>query len=162
LRCSACQEEFSERKNTALWNCKIAEEKAVAIVEHLSEGNSIKGTARLLRADADTVRRLNKRAGRHAQQYHTERVQDVEVETLDADERHGFVAEKSQPAWEAELMDPESKFVLSHIQGRRDEELIRRLLADGTNRLFDRYRIALFADGDASYATLFPEIFGKP
>ena len=63
LRCSACQEEFSERKNTALWNCKIAEEKAVSVTEHLSEGNSIKGTARLVRVDPSTVRRLNKRAG---------------------------------------------------------------------------------------------------
>jgi len=162
LRCCECQEEFSERKNTALWNCKIAEEKAVAIVEHLSEGNSIKGTARLLRADAETVRRLNKRAGRHGEQYHDRKVQEVEVETLEADERHGFVAQKSQPAWEAELMDPESKFVLSHVQGRRDEELIRRLLEDSADRLADRHRIALFTDGDASYATLFPEIFGKP
>jgi IS1 family transposase/transposase-like protein len=162
LRCCECQEEFSERKNTALWNCKIAEEKAVAIVEHLSEGNSIKGIARLLRADADTVRRLNKRAGRHGQQYHDGKVQEVEVESLEADERHGFVAQKSRPAWEAELMDPESKFVLSHVQGHRDEELIRQLLEDGANRLANCHRIALFTDGDASYATLFPEVFGKP
>jgi hypothetical protein len=60
------------------------------------------------------------------------------------------VAEKSQTAWEAELMDPESKFVLSHIQGRRNEEMIRRLLEDGANRLADRHQVALFTDGDAS------------
>lgn len=162
LRCSACQEEFSERKNTALWNCKIAEEKAVAIVEHLSEGNSIKGTARLMRVDSSTVRRLNKRAGQHGQQYHDEKVRDVDVETLQGDERHGFVAQKSQPAWEAELIDPESKFVLSHVQGQRDEELIRQLLEDGAARLKDRHSVALFTDGDASYATLFPQVFGKP
>lgn len=162
LRCSECQEEFSERKNTALWNCKIAEEKAVSVTEHLSEGNSIKGTARLVRVDPSTVRRLNKRAGRQAEQYHDEKVQDVAVENLQGDERHGFVEQKSQPAWEAELMDPQSKFVLSHIQGRRNEELIRRLLEDGANRLTDRHLVALFTDGDASYATLFPEIFGQP
>jgi IS1 family transposase/transposase-like protein len=161
LRCSACQEEFSERKNTALWNCKIAEKKAVSVAEHLSEGNSIKGTARLVRVDPSTVRRLNKRAGRHGQQYHDEKVHDLAIENLQADERHGFVAEKSQPAWEAELMDPESKFVLSHIQGRRDEEMIRHLLEDGANRLADRHQVALFTDGDASYATYFPEIFGR-
>jgi IS1 family transposase/transposase-like protein len=162
LRCRECQEEFSERKNTALWNCKIAEEKAISIAEHLSEGNSIKGTARLLRVDPSTVRRLNKRAGRHGQQYHNEKVQELEVENLEADERYGFVAHKSQPAWEAELMDPQSKFVLSHVQGKRDEELIRRLLEDGASRLKDRHAVALFTDGDASYATLFPEIFGRP
>jgi IS1 family transposase/transposase-like protein len=162
LRCSECQEEFSERKNTALWNCKIPEEKAVSVTEHLSEGNSIKGTARLVRVDPGTVRRLNKRSGRHGEQYHDEKVQDVAVENLQGDERYGFVAQKSQPAWEAELMDPESKFVLSHVQGRRDEELIRRLLQDGANRLADHHQVALFTDGDASYATLFPQIFGRP
>lgn len=162
LRCRECREEFSERKNTALWNCKIPEEKAVSVAEHLSEGNSIKGTARLVRVDPETVRRLNKRAGRHGQQYHDEKVQDLEVENLEADERHGFVAQKSQPAWEAELMDPKSKLVLSHLQGRRDEELIRCLLEDGASRLKDRHAVALFTDGDASYASLFPEIFGRP
>ncbi len=162
LRCRECQAEFSERKNTALWNCKIPEEKAVSVTEHLSEGNSIKGTARLVRVDPSTVRRLNKRSGQHGEQYHDEKVQDVEVESLQGDERHGFVAQKSQLAWEAELMDPKSKFVLSHVQGRRDEELIRCLLQDGANRLVDRHQVALFTDGDASYATLFPEIFGQP
>lgn len=162
LRCRECQEEFSERKNTALWNCKIPEEKAVSVTEHLSEGNSIKGTARLMRVDPSTVRRLNKRSGQHGKQYHDEKVQDVAVENLQGDERHGFVEKKSQPAWEAELMDPQNKFVLSHIQGRRDEELIRCLLQDGANRLSDPHQVALFTDGDASYATLFPEIFGRP
>lgn len=162
LRCSECQEEFSERQNTALWNCKIPEEKAVSVTEHLSEGNSIKGTARLVRVDPSTVRRLNKRSGQHGEQYHDEKVQDVAVKNLEGDERHGFVERKSQPAWEAELMDPKSKFVLSHVQGRRDEELIRRLLQDGADRLMDRHQVALFTDGDASYASLFPEIFGRP
>ena len=162
LRCNECQEEFSERKNTALWNCKIPEEKAISVAEHLSEGNSIKGTARLVRVDESTVRRLNKRAGQHGEQYHDEKVQDVAVENLQGDERHGFVEQKSQAAWEAELMDPKSKFVLSHVQGRRDEELIRRLLQDGANRLVDRHQVALFTDGDASYATIFPQVFGQP
>ena len=162
LRCNECQEEFSERKNTALWNCKIPEEKAISVAEHLSEGNSIKGTARLLRVDESTVRRLNKRAGQHGEEYHDEKVQDIAVKNLQGDERHGFVKQKSQPAWEAELMDPKSKFVLSHVQGRRDEKLIRHLLQDGANRLLDRHQVALFTDGDAKYATLFPEIFGRP
>jgi IS1 family transposase/transposase-like protein len=162
LRCCTCQEEFSERKHTALWNCKIPEEQAVSVVEHLSEANSIKGTARLVRVDPSTVRRLNKRAGQHGEQYHDEKVQEVDVENLQGDERHGFVAQKSQPAWEAELMDPKSKFVLAHVQGARNEALIWRLLQDGANRLADRHRVALFTDGDASYATLFPEIFGRP
>jgi hypothetical protein len=59
LRCRVCRAEFSERKRTALWNSKIREGKAVAVAEHLAEGCSLKGTARLVKVDASTVRRLN-------------------------------------------------------------------------------------------------------
>lgn len=48
LRCSACSREFSERKNTALFNTKIEEEKAISVAEHLAEGISTKGTSRLV------------------------------------------------------------------------------------------------------------------
>jgi len=162
LRCSECQEEFSERKNTALWNSKIPEEQAISVAEHLADRCSFKGTARLVGVDPETVRRLNKRVGRHGQQYHEQHVQEVEVEALQADERHGFAGSKQQPAWEAELMDPASKFVISHVQGRRDETLIRRLLADGADRLANPHDIALFTDGLSAYRTLFPQIFGCP
>lgn len=162
LRCRHCREEFSERKNTALWNCKIPEQKAVSVCEHLSEGSSIKGTARLVRVDPGTVRRLNKRSGQHGQQFHDQHAEDLPIQTLQGDERHGFARSKAQPVWEAELIDPYSKFVISHVQGRRDETLLRRLLADGAARLADRHQVALFTDGDAGYAALFPEYFGQP
>ena len=161
LRCRTCQEEFSERKNTALWNIRIRERKAVSIAEHLSEGNSIKGTSRLLRVAPSTVRRLNKKAGQHSKSYHDEKVRDIKARNLQADERHGFVAEKTQPSWEAELMDVESKFILSHVQGARNEQLIRELLRDSASRLIAPLEIALFTDGDAKYATVFPEMFGQ-
>ena len=161
LRCRTCQEEFSERKNTALWNTKIRERKAVSVAEHLSEGNSIKGTSRLVRVDPSTVRRLNKKAGQHSKSYHDEKVRDVKALNLQADERHGFVAEKTRPSWEAELMDIESKFVLSHVQGVRNEQLIRELLRDSASRLVAPHEVALFTDGDAKYATVFPETFGQ-
>ena len=160
LRCRSCQKEFSERKNTALWNSKIPETKAVSVAEHLDDGCSIKSTARLVKVDASTVRRLNGKAGKHGQQYHEQEVQDVAVTELQADERHGFAGSKQEPAWEAELIDPQSKFILAHVQGARDESLIRRLLADGAARLRNRHEVALFTDGLAAYRTLFPEIFG--
>lgn len=160
LRCRCCQQEFSERKNTALWNSKIPEARAVSVAEHLADGCSIKSTARLVKVDPSTVRRLNQKSGKHGQQYHEQEVEDVAVTELQADERHGFAGSKAQPAWEAELMDPQSKFILAHVQGTRDETLIRRLLADGAARLHNRHVVALFTDGLAAYRTLFPKIFG--
>ncbi len=82
------------------------------------------------------------------------------VTELQADERHGFAGSRQQPAWEAELMDPKSKFILAHVQGARDESLIRRLLEDGAARLHNRHEVALFTDGLSAYRTLFPKIFG--
>jgi IS1 family transposase/transposase-like protein len=161
LRCRCCQQEFSERKNTALWNSKIPETKAVSVAEHLADGCGIKSTARLVKVDPSTVRRLNQKAGKHGQQYHDHEVQDVAVTELQADERYGFAGSKQQAAWEAELIDPASKFVLSHVQGARNETMIRSLLEDGAARLHNRHEVALFTDGLAAYRTLFPEIFGR-
>lgn len=42
LRCRSCAREFSERKNTALFNTKIEEKKAISVAEHLAEGVSTK------------------------------------------------------------------------------------------------------------------------
>jgi len=163
LRCCCCQQEFSERKNTALWNSKIPEAKAISVAEHLADGCGIKSTARLVKVDPSTVRRLNRKAGKHGQQYHEQEVQDVSITELQADERYGFARSKQQPAWEAELMDPVSKFILAHVQGQgvRDETLIQSLLEDGATRLSERHKMALFTDGLSAYRTLFPKIFGR-
>jgi IS1 family transposase len=104
---------------------------------------------------------LNGKVGDHAQAFHAERVQALDVVALEADERHGYAQDKSQPQWEAEVIDPVSKFAVSHVQGRRDAALIRRLLEDAAQRLANRHRLVLFTDGEVSYASLFPEIFGQ-
>lgn len=162
LRCTRCRSEFSERKGTALWNTKVREEKAVAVAEHLSEGCSPESTARLTDVDISVVNRLSRKVGKHGKLLHDERVRDVEVSALEADERHGFSASKQQPAWEAEMMDPASKLILSHQQGRRDEELIRQLYQDTVKRVANPQNLVLFTDGEQSYASLFPEYFGVP
>ncbi|HZD10092.1 MAG TPA: IS1 transposase [Candidatus Binatia bacterium] len=162
LRCSVCKSEFSERKGTALWNCKIDEERAIAVAEHLGEGCSFKSTARLVRVDPDTVRRLNRVLGQHSQLFHDERAQELVVYNLQADERHGFVTNKRTPSWEAEIIDPASKLVLSHVQGEKNMGMIRNLLEDAASRLSHRHQVALFTDGEPAYAALFPEVFGVP
>ena len=72
LRCRVCCSEFSERKQSALWNTKIREAQAVTMSEHLAEGCSLKGTARLVCVAPSTVRRLNQRLGEHGQAFHEE------------------------------------------------------------------------------------------
>ena len=157
----------SAEKNSAnvrTQRCGIAksQKKAVSAVEHLTEGNSIKGTARLTRVDPETVRRLNRKSGQHGKRFHEEKVQNVAVTNLQADERYGYVGDKQHAAWEAEVINPLSKFVISHVQGNRDESLIKQLLADAATRVAARHQVALFSDGFAIYASLFPQLFGRP
>src|SRR5260370_41218156 len=106
LRCRVCGAEFSERKNTALWNTKVAEDKAVAVAEHLAEGCSLTATARLARVHPSVVTRLNRKVGAHAEVFHDERVQDLEVVALEADDGHGHRQDKDRPPWEAEVIQP--------------------------------------------------------
>jgi len=82
LRCRACAREFSERKNTALFNSKIEEKKAISVTEHLAEGNSTKATSRLLGVSTEAVRRLRRNLKDHSRGFHDERVRGIEATSV--------------------------------------------------------------------------------
>ena len=74
LVCRTCQKRFSERAGTPLFDCRLPEAKAVDVLAHLQEGIGVRKTSRLVRVNKNTVVRLARQAGRHAQQVHDERV----------------------------------------------------------------------------------------
>ena len=161
LRCRTCQREFSERKNTPLWNSKITESKAVAVAEHLAEGNSLKATARLTRVCPETVRRLSNRLGMHAEQFHDQHVHRLSSTSLQADERWGFAGCKQYQLWQAEVIDPATRLVVSFATGERNEQLIEQLLRGAAARLSFPQGVVLFTDGEPSYEKLFRRVFGR-
>jgi transposase-like protein len=74
LHCNTCKSRFSERKGTPLFHSCLPQEKAVSVLEHLVEGNGVRQTERLVGVHRDTVMRLAKKAGEHAQNAHDELV----------------------------------------------------------------------------------------
>jgi transposase-like protein len=74
LACRTCQHRFSERQGTALFDCRLPDDKAVAVLAHLQEGVGVRKTSRLTGVNKDTVVRLALAAGRQAQQLHDELV----------------------------------------------------------------------------------------
>src|SRR5262249_28081972 len=74
LRCRTCGEECSERRGTALFNTKRTEEQAVSVLHHLGAGCGRRATARLVHVSTDTVARLLRMAGRHAERFHDQPV----------------------------------------------------------------------------------------
>jgi transposase-like protein len=94
LYCSVCGTLFSERKGTALSGCRLTEDKAVDILNHLFEQNGIRQTARLTGVDKNTVNRLAKIAGEHAEKAHRELVSFSPEHQRDTDGRKMVVRSK--------------------------------------------------------------------
>jgi hypothetical protein len=83
-----------------LFNTKITEEKAEAIIDHLGEGCGMRATARLVHISKDTVARLLRMAGRHAERVQDQRVHDITPRAVEFDEQWSFVKKsKSAAQW---------------------------------------------------------------
>jgi hypothetical protein len=74
LACRTCQQRFSERKGSALYRCKLSQDKAVAVLHHLQENCGVRQTSRLVGVNKNTVVRLAVVAGQHAHNLHDELV----------------------------------------------------------------------------------------
>ena len=91
LRCRTCGEACSERRGTALVNTKVPEAQAASVINPLGEGCGVRATARLVHVAQDTVARLLRMAGRHAERLQDQRVHDVTPRALEFEEQWSFV-----------------------------------------------------------------------
>jgi transposase-like protein len=124
LHCGSCHEDFSERRNTALFHTKVREAKAEEIIDHLDEGCSVRATSRLTKAAKATVARLLKTRGRHAQRFPAQEVKDLRPRALQFDEQWSFVKKKQKHCrpeetpqagdfWDHTAIAPDSKLIVS-------------------------------------------------
>jgi transposase-like protein len=104
LRCRSCCEEFSERRGTALFNTKVSEAQAVEVIDHLAEGCSVRATARLVQVCKETVARLWRVSGRHAERVHDQHVHSITPRALEFDEQWSFVKKSKTVVWPMSAM----------------------------------------------------------
>lgn len=161
LRCQTCGLEFSERKNTALWNSRLPEAQVEQIAQCLADKNSLKATGRIVKVDKSTVKRLRRVIGDHARGLHHHLVQGIKSKVIEFDERHGKVAGEQSAVWEGTAFDPINKLTVSLCVGHRDEYMVVRLMQDVHDRLKTKDDLLVLSDGFASYQTHFPMIFGR-
>lgn len=74
LFCKTCEKRFSENKGTVFYRTRLGKEKVISILRHVEEGNGMRQTGRLERVKEDTVIRLARLAGQHAEQLHQQLV----------------------------------------------------------------------------------------
>ncbi len=174
LRCSSCSAEFSERKGTALFNTKIAESKAVSVIDHLDSRNGVTATARLVKVAKDTVSRLNRITGRVFHALHDVLVKDTRPKALEFDEKWSFTGKKQKNVteaddprevgdhWDVNCIDPQSKLLLTIVPGPRTAETIAEAVRDAASRIAgDAAKPAIFTDGETAYEEAILQVFGN-
>lgn len=174
LRCRTCGEEFSERKGTALFNCKIREARAVSVIEHLDSHCGMNATARLVGVSKAAVRRLVRVNGRVSGQLHDRLIRHLHPQALQFDEKWSYVGKKQahltredDPSekgdyWDANGLDPQSKLLVSLVPGKRTAETIHQVVADAAERLApDAEQPAIFTDGESAYEEAILDVFGR-
>lgn len=173
LHCRRCGEEFSERKGTALFNCKIPEPTAVAVIEHLDSGCGVRATATLVGVAKDTVSRLVRVNGRHSRRLHNRLVRHVTPRALQFDEKWAYTGKKQRHLtpqddpdaqgdhWDVTCLDPQTKLLLTLVPGKRTAETIQQAVADAASRVAaDTPQPAIFTDGEPAYEAAIVDVFG--
>lgn len=135
-KCQQCGQRFSEPRQTPFGaDVRLPQETVCRILHCLMEGNSIRGTARLCDVEKRTVLNMLKLAGEAAERLLTERVRNVKVSQLQADEIWTFVQKKEGRKFPNEAhtkeigdaytfigLDRSRKLVVAWHLGKRDQK----------------------------------------
>ena len=98
LRCRTCGEAFSERCGSALFTTKRPETNAEDGINHLGAGCSVRATARLVQGCQETVARLLRVSGRHAERLHDQHGRALRPRALEFDAPWSFVKKSKNAA----------------------------------------------------------------
>ena len=167
-RCSQCSKTFSEPQERPLDDMRLPMEKADLCLRLLLEGNSIRSIERITNVHRDTILRLLVLAGERCERLMDERIRNLEVDEVQADEIWGYVGckEKRRPSNREDLgdaytyvgMERHTKLILAWHLGKRgaaDTNIFIDKLADAT-----KGRFQITTDGFAPYVKAINDALG--
>lgn len=164
FRCDQCRKTFTEEHAWPLDDMRLPLDRAVAVLQLLLEGMSVRSAERITGVHRDTILRLLVLAGERCQRLMDEKIRGIEVRDVEVDEIWGYVAKKEGHKWEHEqnnmeigdaycfvAMERTTKLVLTHYVGKRtaestDQFITRLGLATSATR-----RYQLTSDGFGPY-----------
>jgi IS1 family transposase len=130
-----CQGTFSVRQGTAYFGVRAEEPNYTIAMRALAEGNSLRGTGRIVDVDKDTVCDWVGRAGRHCRVVTTYLFDTLHITECQVDELWSFVRKKEAhlsvaekvlalygDAWVWIAFAPEWRLVAAFVVGKRDQE----------------------------------------
>ncbi len=172
-RCAVCDRLFSGRRFTGYAGLRLPPEKIMQIVNCLTEGVSIRATARLVGVEKRTVSRVMLHAAGICQRVMDEKLRNLRSRYWQVDELWCFTGKKEQnctfeeknnghhvgDTWVLLVTDAESKLVPSFVVSPdRGLPAAERLMTDLESRLVNRPQIT--TDGLRSYIWGVERAFG--
>ena len=158
-RCKQCGKTFGDIPERTLDSHRLPLDKAVQILGLLVEGMSVRGCERLTGVHRDTVLRLLETAGQKCQQLLEREVTNLFPESVQIDECFTRVLCLQKHATHREEGDQylmtalcrNTKFIIAHVVGKRDEEKAFELAGLIKRRVNGRFQIT--SDGWAAFIT---------
>ena len=132
-RCPKCKRTFTEQHRRVCDTMYISQDRAVLALQLLLEGNSIRSTERICQMDRNTIMSLLLKAGERCQLLMDEKLVNLDVRDVEADEIWGIVGKKeghrtAKDQNVAEIgdaycfvaMERNTKLVITHYLGKRN------------------------------------------
>jgi transposase-like protein/IS1 family transposase len=105
FHCPICSKTFVEDYDKPLGEMRLPLDKALSVIQHLCEGVSVRSTERLLNVHRDTILNLLVTVGEKCERFLEERIQNVTVKDVQADEIWSYVRMKEKEKVRREIED---------------------------------------------------------
>jgi hypothetical protein len=157
LRCTACEQEFSERAGTLMARSKLPAATVERLLKCQRWGVCDEGTADICDVELKTVHRFQRVAAHRAEAHHRQSVQHVAVEGVQLDEAHSKLRPK-QVEWVHTALAMGSWFLLWVDFGPRTQDTAATLIAQVVARA---QQLPLFlTDGWKAYTAALLQVVG--
>lgn len=163
FRCPQCKRTYTEAHRRTLGSMYISEERAALALRLLVEGNSLRSPERITGMDLNTLMSLLVKAGDRCQTVMVERIVNIPVRDVQADEIWGFCYKKEKERRESEKgvygigdawcyvgIERHSKLILAWELGKRDPQTTYRFIGKLRYATGDQ-RFQLTTDGLSLY-----------
>jgi hypothetical protein len=158
LRCTQCQQEFSERRGTLMDATKLPEKTMERVLKCQRWGVCDTGTADICEVDIKTVHRFQKIAAQRAPAHHEQVTHELRVEAVQLDEMH---SKRRGPhvEWLHTAIAMSSRFVLWVHWGERTQESAATVIAQVVARLSGLP--VWLSDGWRAYPAALLQVLGR-
>lgn len=161
FRCKDCGSTFVDDQPKPLGNMRISMKEATTVLGMLLEGMSVRACERITGTHRDTICDLVLTVGENCGEFLDNKIQGIEAKNVQVDEIWSFVGCKNKTAalnqynedrgdsWTTVAIDRDTKLVIAHQVGERDNTTICTLLQKLADNTTGRFQLS--TDGLAAY-----------